>query len=220
MFTGIIEAVGELLSVEQRSRGYRLTVDLSALAKPGTPDPEPALPGDSIAVSGPCLTVAALEGSRASFDCVRETAERTTVPAWRAGRRLNLERSVAVGGRMGGHFVTGHVDGKSRVLAVREVGEGLEADFSIPAGCQLLVAAKGSVTLDGVSLTVARLLTESSFRVALVPHTLGETTLSGLRAGDEVNFEADVLARYAARLMGRDLDGGLTEDKLREAGFI
>jgi riboflavin synthase len=219
MFTGIIEAVGKLLSVEERSGGYRLTVDLSVLSEPGTPNPEPALPGDSIAVSGPCLTVAALEGTRAAFDCVRETAARTTIPSWRAGRALNLERSVPVGGRMGGHFVTGHVDGKSRVLGVREAGEGLEIDFSTPAGCEMLVAAKGSVGLDGVSLTVARLLSESSFRVALVPHTLGETTLSGLRAGDEVNFEADVLARYAARLMGRD-PGGLTEEKLREAGFI
>ena len=217
MFTGIIEAQGKLLAAEKTSAGFCLRVDLASLAGSGTRDTGHAALGDSIAVSGPCLTVSSLEGSAAIFDVVAETAARTTIPSWRAGRVVNLERSVPVGGRMGGHFVTGHVDGRSRVLALRKVGEGLEVDFSIPAGCEKLVAEKGSVCLDGTSLTVARLLTDSSFRVALVPHTLGETTLSALKPGEEVNFEADVLARYAARLLGAG--GGLTEEKLREAGF-
>ena len=140
---------------------------------------------------------------------------------WRAGRPVNLERAVAAGARLGGHFVTGHIDGRSRAIAVRKVGGGLEIDFSIPAGSARYVAEKGSVALDGVSLTVARLLSEEAFRVALIPHTLGATTLEALRAGDEVNFEADILARYAARIMGRDAAGGpLTEEKLRAQGFI
>ncbi len=157
----------------------------------------------------------------ARFDAVAETVARTTMRDWRAGRRVNLERSVAAGGRLGGHFVTGHIDGRSRVLAMRRVGGGIEIDFGIPAGSARYVAEKGSVALDGVSLTVARLLSEEAFRAALVPHTLGATTLEALRAGDEVNFEADILARYAARLLGRDAPGGaLTEEKLREQGFI
>jgi riboflavin synthase len=218
MFTGIIEAQGKLLAVEKTSAGFRLRVDLSTLPELGPRNAERVGLGDSVAVSGPCLTASALEGDAAIFDVVAETAARTTIPSWRAGRVVNLERSVPAGGRMGGHFVTGHVDGPARVLSVRKVGEGLEADFATPAGCERLVAGKGSVCLDGVSLTVARLVSDSSFRVALVPHTLGETTLAALKPGDEVNFEADVLARYAARLMGAG--DGLTEQKLREAGFI
>lgn len=214
MFTGLIEAVGTLVTVERRGSGFRLGVELGALS-------EGTAVGDSIAVSGPCLTVAALEGSLARFDAVAETAERTTLSSWRVGRALNLERAVAAGARLGGHFVTGHVDGRSRFLAVRRAGEGREADFSIPASCLRFVAEKGSVALDGVSLTVARLLSEESFRVALVPHTLAASTLGALAPGEEVNFEADLLARYAARLLGRDAaGGGLTEDKLREAGFM
>jgi riboflavin synthase len=239
MFTGIIEAVGKLTAIERRSGGYHLSVDLASLPEPpaavarrakeagtrnspsastGLPGEALAKPGDSVAVSGPCLTVATLEGTVATFDAVAETVSRTTLPGWRPGRKLNLERAVPAGGRLGGHFLTGHVDAPARVLAVRRVGEGREADFSVPAGCEKLVAEKGSVALDGVSLTVARLITDSSFRVALVPHTLGATTLADIKPGEEVNFEADILARYAARLLGAG--GGLTEEKLREAGFI
>jgi riboflavin synthase len=214
MFTGIIEAVGRVAAIERRAAGFSLAVDLGALA-------EGTRTGDSIAVSGPCLTVAELSGSVARFDAVAETVGRTTLGAWRSGRKVNLERAVAAGGRLGGHFVTGHVDGRARAVAARAVGEGAELDFSIPAGCGQYVAGKGSVALDGVSLTVARLLEEDRFRVALVPHTLGATTLGALRAGDEVNFEADILARYAARLLGRDFPAGaLTEEQLREHGFI
>jgi len=214
MFTGIVEAVGKLVAVERRAAGFRLAVDLGRLA-------EGTAIGDSIAVSGPCLTVAALEGSVARFDAVAETAARTTLASWRPGRALNLERALASGARLGGHFVTGHVDGRSRVLAARRAGDAIEADFSIPEGCARFVAGKGSVALDGVSLTVARLLSEESFRVALVPYTLAATTLSALAPGDEVNFEADLLARYAARLLGAPPEGGgLTEQKLREAGFM
>jgi riboflavin synthase len=221
VFTGMVEAVGRLSAIEKRSGGFRLTLDVSALSPvPRTPNPVLLAVGDSVAVSGPCLTVAALEGSLARFDAVAETAGRTTMKAWRPGRPVNLERAVAAGARMGGHFVTGHIDGCSRVLAARRSGDSLEADFSIPPGCERLVAEKGSVALDGVSLTVARLLSEESFRVAVVPHTLAATTLAGLEAGAEVNFEADVLARYAARLLGAFPGGGLTEEKLRQAGFM
>ena len=214
MFTGIIESLGAVLSIESRGGALHLAVELGALAG-GTK------PGDSIAVAGPCLTVAGLSGSVAHFDAVAETVERTTLGSWRAGRKVNLERAVEAGRRLGGHFVAGHVDGRARVLAARPVGGGAELDFSTPTGCEKYVAEKGSVALDGVSLTVARLVSETSFRVALVPHTLGATTLGALRAGDEVNFEADILARYAARLLGRDFPGGaLTEEKLREHGFI
>jgi riboflavin synthase len=214
MFTGIIESVGTVVSAERRGGGLSLRVDLGALA-------EGTRIGDSIAVSGPCLTVAELSGPVARFDAVAETVERTTLAGWKAGRAVNLERAVAAGQRLGGHFVTGHVDGAARVLSVRRIGDGAEMDLAIPPGCERLVAGKGSVTLDGVSLTVARLLSGESFRVALVPRTLAATTLGAQRPGDEVNFEADILARYAARLLGRDAPagGGLTEEKLREHGF-
>jgi riboflavin synthase len=213
MFTGIIESIGTLAAVEPRGGALRLAVELGPLA-------EGTRLGDSIAVSGPCLTVSELSGTVARFDAVAETVARTTLGDWRAGRSVNLERAATAGSRLGGHFVTGHIDGRARVLAVRRVGDGTEIDFAIPAGCERYIAEKGSVALDGVSLTVARLLSEDAFRVALVPHTLGATTLGALRAGDEVNFEADILARYAARLLGRDAPGSLTEEKLRSHGFI
>jgi len=214
MFTGIVESVGRVLSIESRGGALHLAVELGKLA-------EGTKPGDSIAVSGPCLTVAGLSGQAAHFDAVAETVGRTTLRDWRPGRKVNLERAVAAGGRLGGHFVTGHIDGCARVFAVRTVGGGAELDLGTPTGCGKYVAEKGSVALDGVSLTVARLLEEDRFRVALVPHTLGSTTLGELRAGDEVNFEADILARYAARLLGKDAPGGsLTEEKLREHGFM
>jgi len=218
MFTGIVETRSRILEIGKTSSGFGLRIDLAPLAGDGAWGTGHAGLGDSIAVSGPCLTVSSLEGSIAAFDVVAETASRTTIPDWRPGRLVNLERSVPAGGRMGGHFVTGHIDGRARVLAVRRVGEGLEIDFAIPAGCGQFVAEKGSVALDGTSLTVARLLNDSGFRVALVPHTLGATTLCDVKTGDEVNFEADILARYAARLMG--VDHGLTEEKLRDAGFM
>lgn len=227
MFTGIIEGIGRLAQIEKRGGEYHLAVELGELAAgaaPGLPGHSPGAavvkPGESIAVSGPCLTVSALEGATAHFDAVAETAARTTIETWRPGRELNIERALPAAGRLGGHFVTGHIDGRARALEVREVGQGREADFEAPAGCGRLLAEKGSVALDGVSLTVARLLSDTSFRVALVPYTLGGTTLAGLRPGEEVNFEADLLARYAARLLGGPAGGGLSEEKLREAGFI
>lgn len=218
MFTGIIEARGRVAAADLRGRTLELVADLGELAAG-------LRPGDSVAVSGPCLTVAGLDGSRARFQAVGETVSRTTLGGWRPGREVNLERALPVGGRLGGHFVTGHVDGRARLLAASAAGDGdgAELDFSAPAGCEPLIAEKGSVALDGVSLTVARLLPGGGFRVALVPHTLRATTLGALRPGGEVNFEADVLARYAARLLGRPAGaagaGGLSEEKLRELGF-
>jgi riboflavin synthase len=213
MFTGLIEAVGEIISVAPASGGVRLGIELGALASDLTP-------GDSLAVSGPCLTLTSLSGSSGFFDVVSETCSRTTIQSWRPSRKVNLERSLKVGGRLDGHYVLGHIDGPARLLKRTQKGSAFEFDFSIPEGIETLVAEKGSVALDGTSLTVARLLSGNAFRVALIPQTLSATTLGDLRPGDQINFEADVLARYAARMLKPGNPGSLTEEMLHQSGFM
>ncbi|HEY8485766.1 MAG TPA: riboflavin synthase [Limnochordales bacterium] len=192
MFTGIVEAVGQLVARRERPAG-----ELELVVQ--TPwGPGELASGDSVAVSGVCLTVAALEGSRATFQLAAETLRRTRLGRLAPGSRLNLERALRADGRLGGHIVLGHVDGIGRCRWVRPSGGGVEAGFQVPEELAGLVAVKGSVAVDGVSLTVAG-LEPGGFWVALVPYTLQQTTLGDLRPGSEVHLEADVLARYVAR---------------------
>jgi len=160
--------------------------------------PTEAEPGDSVAVDGVCLTVVENGGGRLAFDVVPETLER----AKPFRDRVNLEPALRAGEPLGGHYVQGHVDGVATVAAVRPEGDGARLAVAVPEGLRRYLVEKGSVAVDGVSLTVAA-LTAEGFEVALVPHTLAETTLGARRAGDPVNLEADVLAKYVERLLAR-----------------
>jgi riboflavin synthase len=156
--------------------------------------------GESIACSGCCLTVAERGAGLVSFDVVPETLARTTVGAWRPGTRVNLERALALGDRLGGHVVAGHVDAVGEVLARAPEGQGVRLTVSLPASLAPLVAEKGSIAVDGISLTVAR-AHRDRFELALIPETLARTTLADASPGSRVNLEADVLARHVARLV-------------------
>ncbi|MGC8876156.1 riboflavin synthase [Thermus sp.] len=193
MFTGLVEETGEILKVEE---GPFLRVHIAARKVL-----EDLKVGDSVAVDGACLTAVGVEEGGFWVELARETLRRTA-PTWRVGHRPNLERALKVGDRLGGHFVTGHVDGVARLVEVREAPGAKDLYFLPPEGLVPYIAEKGSVALNGVSLTVAGLMGEA-FWVTLIPHTLEVTNLGRLRVGDGVNLEVDLIARYVARLLGR-----------------
>jgi riboflavin synthase len=214
MFTGIVRAVGKVEDVRRTGAGARLVVSAGRVAAEISA-------GDSVSVSGACLTVASAGRDGVEFDVVGETLARTTLGEWEQGRRVNLEPALKVGDPLGGHFVTGHVDGVSVCRAFRRTGEGAEASFELERALLADAVEKGSVALDGVSLTVAG-LEPGGFRVALVPYTLSETTLGELRPGVKVNVETDLLVKAVRRAL-KGLGGGpggLTEGFLREHGFV
>ncbi|MDR7481508.1 MAG: riboflavin synthase [Armatimonadota bacterium] len=196
MFTGIVEALGEVVTVEPATGGggARLRVRAGGLA-------EGARAGDSIAVDGVCLTITAQDGGVFTADLAAETLRRTTLGRLRPGDRVNLERPLRVDQRLGGHIVQGHVDGVGTVAAVRPEGDGAWMEITPPPALLRYLVEKGSVAVDGVSLTVAALPAPDRFAVALVPHTLAATTLGRRRPGDAVNLEADILAKYVQRLL-------------------
>lgn len=194
MFSGIVSDVGRVRSVE--SRGDTRIVVATAY------DTATIEVGASVCCSGVCLTVVATGGGWFAVDVSAETLARTTLGEWQAGRRINLERSLRVGDEVGGHFVLGHVDAVSELRAAADEGDSRRLEFSIPDGLDRLIATKGSVALDGVSLTVNE-VTGESFGVNIVPHTRRATTLGEARPGHLVNLEVDMIARYLARQMER-----------------
>jgi riboflavin synthase len=191
MFTGLVAAVGRVERHAIREDGSRLHVvaPLGALAL-----------GESISVSGACLTVAAFTASSFEADLSAETLARTTLGRAGAGASVNLERAAKLGDRLGGHLVTGHVDGLARVERVEVAGDSRLVELAVSAELARFVAEKGSVALDGVSLTVNRVRGER-FEIMLIPHTLAVTTLGSLERGQELNLEVDLVARYVARLL-------------------
>ena len=195
MFTGIIEHVATLGTVLHGDRDTTLVIDLGPLAS-GTKL------GDSIATNGICLTVAKLDGPRATFSASAETRRKTTLAGWRAGAAVNLERALALGDRLGGHLVSGHVDGIGRLVERRAEGESERFTFVCPDGDTVKTVEKGSVTIDGISLTTWD-CRGARFSVAVVPHTLAHTTLGELRAGSPVNLEQDLIGRWVERLLPR-----------------
>ena len=192
MFTGIVQAIGRIEAIAPREQGVRLTVDAGGLDLGGV-----AL-GDSVCVQGCCLTVVAQAGRRLGFDVSRETLD-CTVGLDRAGE-VNLEKSLGLGDKLGGHLVTGHVDGVGEVLAFEPAGESRRLRLRVPADLSRYVARKGSICVDGVSLTVNR-VADDDFEVNLIPHTLEVTTLKRLAAGVAVNLEIDLIARYVERML-------------------
>lgn len=193
MFTGLIEGIGRVVAAATLPMGRRLEVELGPVAAG-------VRLGDSVALSGVCLTVTGLQGDRAGFDLSQETLDRTGLGAWTPGRRVNLERSLRVGDRLGGHFVTGHVDARAPLLARLPEGDFARLRIGLPADLRPLVVEKGSIAVDGVSLTVAALRADA-FEVALIPETLRRTTLGEAAVGEPLNLEADVLAKHVQRLL-------------------
>lgn len=194
MFTGLIEGVGGLLAREAGQAGARLRVAT------GTLPFADAQVGESIAVNGACLTVAALHEDGFEADVSAETLVMTTLGALAPGRALNLERALRLGDRLGGHMVGGHVDGVGRLESSAREGETRRWRISMPDALARYLASKGSITVDGVSLTI-NALDPAGFSVMLVPHTLAHTALGAVVAGDAVNLEVDMLARYVERLL-------------------
>ena len=194
MFTGLIQGVGRLRALEPRGGDVRIHIDTGTL-----PFADVAM-GESIAVNGVCLTVVAFDAQSFAADASTETLALTTLGQLREGQPLNLERALQAQGRLGGHLVSGHVDGVGRVLDVHEDARAQRWRFSLPRALAKYVAKKGSVCVDGVSLTVNGVDAES-FDVALIPHTVSHTAFAETRVGDAVNLEIDLVARYVERLL-------------------
>ena len=206
MFSGLVAAVGRVERIDTVEMGARLGV---------TSPLGPLELGESVSVNGACLTVVALCPGGFAADLSRETLDRTSLGKLGPGDGVNLERALALGERLGGHLVTGHVDGLARVLRVEEVGSARSVELECSAPLARFVAEKGSVTLDGVSLTVNR-VTGSRFEVMLIPHTLEVTTLGSIAVGRELNLEVDLVARYVARwLEGEPASDEITVHGLR-----
>ncbi|MFZ4715914.1 MAG: riboflavin synthase [Chthoniobacterales bacterium] len=190
MFTGLVESIGRVRSLDRRGDAARLTLE--------TPLAAGLSLGESLAVNGCCLTVTSTDGDSACFDLLGETLARTNLGGLAPGARVNLERALRADGRFGGHFVQGHIDTTTDVLSAQTMGADLNLIIALPeAGARYLIE-KGSIAVNGVSLTVAS-LGEDRFGLWIIPHTLQETNLGDLRAGSPVNLEYDMLAKYAER---------------------
>ncbi len=216
MFTGLIEDVGTIKRLERQGLAGRLTVatrlPLESIAL-----------GDSVAVNGACLTVVAKSGNELTFDASPETLARTTLGTLGIGTSVNLERALRLGDRLGGHIVTGHVDFIATVSERNDIAGNRIFTFRIPDTFSRYLVAKGSVTIDGISLTV-NTVSDNGFSVNIIPHTGSMTTLSGINPGAKVNIETDILGKYIERLLSRGSisreEGGLTLELLAKNGFL
>ena len=193
MFTGLVEELGRVQSVEERPAGRRFWIGASRVL-------EDARVGDSISCSGCCLTAVAVEPGRFAVEAVPETLRLTTLVDWRAGTAINLERSLRLSDRLGGHLVQGHVDGVGEVRARTPEGDGVRMTIALPASLARFVAHKDSLAVDDVSLSVAG-ITNAGCEIAYVPHSLAMTSAGSYVPGTRVNLEVDLLARYLARLL-------------------
>jgi riboflavin synthase len=193
MFTGIVQAIGEVRAITPRGGDVEFVFATGALSL------ESVAIGDSISVSGCCLTVTRLAADSFAADASLETLQVTTLGRWQPGQRVNLEKALRAGDPLGGHYVTGHVDGIAAVVGSASDARSLRVDFEVPATLARYIARKGSVCIDGVSLTVND-VEQNRFGVNLIPHTLEVTTLGACRPGTQVNVEVDIIARYVERM--------------------
>jgi riboflavin synthase len=219
MFTGIIEEVGEVKELKRLGKEARVTVVCRLVWKELTI-------GDSVAVNGVCLTAVEKGDGYFTADISEESLERSDLGGLKKGMAVNLERALSLSSRLGGHLVQGHVDGVGEVKALRESGKGRVFTFSMPAQVEEYLVEKGSIAVDGISLTISA-LREGEFSVAAIPHTVEETNLRTVKAGDKVNLEVDIIAKYVRRYMERGLPGGgiarmdvSLRNKLVEGGFM
>jgi len=213
MFTGLIEAICVVKSVRPNAGGASLTVDLSNLA-------EQCKIGDSIAINGACLTVAELTGGLAVFELSAETLAKTTLGKLKSGSLVNVERAMKPTDRFGGHLVQGHIDGTATIKAIKRQGEFADMEFAAQPELLSQMVIKGSVAVDGISLTIVS-LNQSSFSVALIPQTLKKTTLGTAKVGDAVNIETDIIVKTIKSYLDQILPQkqSLTVEKLKELGF-
>ena len=194
MFTGLIEATGRVRSLELRGEQARLVIEIPFAAE--------LADGESVAVNGCCLTVTACDGQTASFDVLKQTLSVTSLGELSAGRLVNLERAMRAGDRFGGHFVQGHVDATGEILDLSPHGQDHRLEISLPRDIQQLCIDKGSLAIDGISLTIAE-LRENSAVFWIIPHTMELTRLSDATVGQKVNLEADVIAKHVARMVAQ-----------------
>lgn len=215
MFTGIIEEIGEMVRVEASSTSGKIELKADKVL-------EDTKIGDSIAVNGVCLTVIELKGDGFVADVMPETLKRSNLGQLSPGSRVNLERAMAMNGRFGGHIVSGHIDGTGAIEKVWREQNAVWYTVHTPKELMRYIVEKGSIAIDGTSLTVAK-VTEESFSVSIIPHTLGETILGEKKAGDAVNLENDIIGKYVERLMQpkeqEKSGGGITKDFLLRVGF-
>ncbi len=214
MFTGLVEGIGEIAGLSPGAEGLRIAVRTSF------PAAELTL-GESVAVAGACLTVVAITPLAASFEVSPETLARTTFPLKKVGDRVNLERSLRLGDRLGGHLVTGHVDAAGTVRQRREGPAHFQLHIELPGALSRFVIEKGSIAVDGVSLTVNS-VQGNGFSVNIIPFTAKETTLAQLMVGNRVNLETDIIGKYVARLLGKEAakGEGVTTELLARHGFL
>lgn len=208
MFTGIIEEIGTVERIVYGESSCRLVICAAKIF-------EDLKPGDSVAVDGVCLTAAEVFTNRFSADVMAETMRRTAFARLVKGSRVNLERAVRMGGRFGGHIVSGHVDGTGTIIGMMREDNAVWVKIAAQDAIMRYIIEKGSVTLNGISLTVAR-VSRADFSVSVIPHTAAETTLLEYKNGDKINIECDMIGKYAEKLLNRS---GITEDFLHEYGF-
>ncbi len=220
MFTGIIEAVGTIKAININAQGARLVIATNSL------NMDDVKLGDSIATNGICLTVVDFDQHSYSADVSNETLQRTGFAHYNVGMQVNLEKAMLASTRFGGHMVSGHVDGISEVLSITNNGNSIEYWLSMPTDLAHYIAEKGSVTIDGTSLTV-NALSDDKFRLTIVPHTVKETVFAYYKVGTKVNLEVDLIARYLERLLTKENTAqasvpksNVTEALLQKSGFI
>lgn len=229
MFTGIIEEMGSIAAIQKGSKSFRITLNCRKVLAD-------AKMGDSIAVNGVCLTVSGLTGSSFSADVMAETVRRSALGDLKVGSRVNLERAMLAGGRFGGHIVSGHIDGTGRIREFKKEDNAVWVTIETEPKLLRYIVEKGSIAIDGISLTVAD-LSQDAFKVSVIPHTRAETTLLLKNAGDRVNLENDIIGKYVERLLynssgeeGSRTEGigkvsrsgrsGVTMDLLMKNGFL
>jgi riboflavin synthase len=212
MFTGLIAELGEAVSLKRQAKGAVLDVKAPETARN-------AVLGDSIAISGACLTVTSVSQTTMSFDLSEETLRSTTLGSVKPGERVNLESSLRADGKLGGHFVTGHVDAVGKIKSKVQEGETFKFEIEAPAEVLDFLVEKGSVAVDGISLTVVDVL-GGSFTVVIIPHTAEVTTIGIKGPGDAVNLEADILGKYVLRFLDKAKSGSSLMKKLKDGGFL
>ena len=212
MFTGIIEEIGTVRRIEHGAKGARLTIQANTVL-------EDTRIGDSIATNGVCLTVVSMTGDSFSADVMAESLRRSSLGTLQGGSPVNLERAMAANGRFGGHIVSGHIDGTGTIASQKREDNAVWVKIKTPAPLLRYIVEKGSIAIDGVSLTVAA-VTGTDFSVSIIPHTGAQTILLGKKPGDPVNLECDVIGKYVEKLTAPHKTGGISTNFLAENGFL
>lgn len=212
MFTGIIEEIGTVRRIEHGAKGARLTIQAKTVL-------EDTRIGDSIATNGVCLTVVSMTGDSFSADVMAESLRRSSLGTLQGGSPVNLERAMAANGRFGGHIVSGHIDGTGTIASQKREDNAVWVKIKTPAPLLRYIVEKGSIAIDGVSLTVAA-VTDTDFSVSIIPHTGAQTILLGKKPGDPVNLECDVIGKYVEKLTAPHKAGGISTNFLAENGFL